>query len=336
MKVSLIAGDLNPEDPIGACIVRQVQFFRERGDDVCVYLAQAGPVNLPDVAGMRRALGDAPFHQTRRQALVDREPEHFRLSDLVVYHYAGWHELMDSIRAVDRGTVFFHYHDLVPAGPAGQPWRVLDGEGGEGLALAAYADLCLADSPAGRQELVEHGGCPPADPPPIHVLPLDLPPEETSARLGRIVDDALSYLPLDLLLESATASTEATRPDRSAIEDRLLLRALAEELDARGDVALRGYVVRSRVPLIGPLIAWVRRSLTSHLREPYLDPTIERQVSFNRAVAEWLQRAVAALAAAGERQARLEARLAALEAELEAQRRPSAPPPSGPTGEDQP
>ena len=62
------------------------------------------------------------------------------------------------------------------------------------------------------------------------------------------------------------------------------------ELSVHCDVALRDYVVRSNAPLVGPLIAWVRRNLTSHLREPYLDPTVERQVEFNRRVADLLLR----------------------------------------------
>ena len=52
-------------------------------------------------------------------------------------------------------------------------------------------------------------------------------------------------------------------------------------LEATADVMNRDYVVRSGVPIVGPLIAWIRRTLTSHLWEPYLDPTLQRQVEFN-------------------------------------------------------
>ncbi len=68
---------------------------------------------------------------------------------------------------------------------------------------------------------------------------------------------------------------------------------LAEEiyaLDQQSDVAIRGYSIRSGLPLVGPLVAWVRRNLTSHLREPYLDPIIERQVAFNQRVVRSLER----------------------------------------------
>jgi hypothetical protein len=78
----------------------------------------------------------------------------------------------------------------------------------------------------------------------------------------------------------------------------------------RADVALRGYVVRSRLPLV----AWLRRNLTSHLREPYLDPIIERQVAFNQDVLTWMEQSL-------ERIDRLDARLSRLEALLESGRR---------------
>lgn len=87
-------------------------------------------------------------------------------------------------------------------------------------------------------------------------------------------------------------------------------RTALEQLRYQADIAMRGYTVRSDKPLIGALIAWVRRNLTSHLREPYLDPVIERQVSFNL-------RAVGLLGEMEEKLARLEARMERLEGLLE-------------------
>ncbi len=91
------------------------------------------------------------------------------------------------------------------------------------------------------------------------------------------------------------------------------LKGEALELDARlgaierqADIMLHNYQVRSKVPVIGPLIAWARRNLTSHLREPYLDPTLERQVVVNRELVITLRQLLY-------RQAELEARLASLE-----------------------
>jgi glycosyltransferase involved in cell wall biosynthesis len=97
----------------------------------------------------------------------------------------------------------------------------------------------------------------------------------------------------------------------------LLLESLSDMAMASSDVALRDYEVRSGLPVVGPLIVWLRRNLTSHLREPYLDPIIERQVKFNRRVSEWLDRATRMLTAGWSRQQELEARIKALELQVE-------------------
>jgi glycosyltransferase involved in cell wall biosynthesis len=53
----------------------------------------------------------------------------------------------------------------------------------------------------------------------------------------------------------------------------------------QADVSLRNYRVRSKVPVLGPLIEWIRRNSTSHIKEAYLDRIIERQVLYNRLLA---------------------------------------------------
>lgn len=85
---------------------------------------------------------------------------------------------------------------------------------------------------------------------------------------------------------------------------------LLEALDQSADVMLRSYTVRSGLPVVGPLIVWIRRNLTSHLREPYLDPTLEKQVAFNRRVVRTLETLMARLAEIEKRQSELEARIA--------------------------
>jgi glycosyltransferase involved in cell wall biosynthesis len=57
---------------------------------------------------------------------------------------------------------------------------------------------------------------------------------------------------------------------------------ISSQLYTRADVALRGYRVRSRVPLLGPLIEWLRTNSTTHVKEAYLDRIIEQQVLFNQ------------------------------------------------------
>ena len=108
------------------------------------------------------------------------------------------------------------------------------------------------------------------------------------------------------------------QPVIATCQDEWTLRALADEVTAQSDIALRGYVVRSRMPLLGSFIAWVRRNLTSHLREPYLDPMVERQVALNRRMAEWMRRVVGFQTASTRHQTELEARVGVLEAQVEA------------------
>ena len=118
-------------------------------------------------------------------------------------------------------------------------------------------------------------------------------PAAWQARLSRLMQQAQEHsVPLPAL--PTPAVNDASNPPRLATD--------YAHLNKQADVMLRGYTVRSRAPLVGRLIAWIRRNLTSHLREPYLDPTLERQVAFNRAMVQALssleQRAQQAIQAA--------------------------------------
>jgi len=63
-------------------------------------------------------------------------------------------------------------------------------------------------------------------------------------------------------------------------------------LYALADVTDWAYKVRSTMPVLDPLITWARYNLTSHLREPYLDPMFERQVAFNQEMVRVLKQLV--------------------------------------------
>lgn len=66
--------------------------------------------------------------------------------------------------------------------------------------------------------------------------------------------------------------------------------ASSHPLYAQADVALRGPRPRSGVPVLGPLIDWVRRNSTTHVKEAYVDRIIEQQVNVNRALVAELHR----------------------------------------------
>jgi glycosyltransferase involved in cell wall biosynthesis len=487
MKVSLINLNLVALDAIGICILNQVHFFQERGDDVRVYVSRP-PRGVPEeVEALTRTvtLGD----------LISGQDEHFARSDLYIYHYPGRYELVESIRGIDHGAVIFYYHNVTPPDLWGSDVeREALIRGVEGKALAHYADLCIADSPLNKQELVEIGydddrvfvlplvvdlekfapGAP--DPelidhyglegqrvllfvgrmagnkridtliealpkikeqvpnvrlllvgdaegspayreivaaararaaelgvkndviwtgeqkplpyyrladvyvtaslhegfgvPLIEAMACNVPVvaseagampwvvdnagllfeprdaddlaekvlavlldddlrqtliargqervkafhlERYKAGLAEIVDAAVTYTLPDIPGDSGS-----DRPRAPAISSQArLLSVLADEIEANTDVMLRDYVVRSRIPLLGPLVAWVRQNTTSHLREPYLDPTLERQVTLNRRLAEWVRMAANVLDTTDRRQTELVDQIRALEAQVQ-------------------
>jgi hypothetical protein len=88
---------------------------------------------------------------------------------------------------------------------------------------------------------------------------------------------------------------------------------LQRQLQQMAQVGMPGYTVRSGLPVVGRLIAWGRRQLTSHLREPYLDPMIERQETFNN---ELLRTLVPMLEQSLHEQRRLGREVEALRAQL--------------------
>jgi SAM-dependent methyltransferase len=52
------------------------------------------------------------------------------------------------------------------------------------------------------------------------------------------------------------------------------------------------YRIRSHIPFLGPLIAWVRVNMTSHLKEPYIDRLARQQTDFNLMIVALLCRLV--------------------------------------------
>ena len=110
--------------------------------------------------------------------------------------------------------------------------------------------------------------------------------------LGNIVAEASAWLPHREYIEGhtlapgqvatlAAAPSPADEPmsDSSAKDWRLP--AEIEQVKAAASIMFKDYQVRSTLPVFGPLIAWTRSNLTSHLREPYLDPILQNQEMFN-------------------------------------------------------
>ncbi len=106
---------------------------------------------------------------------------------------------------------------------------------------------------------------------------------------SEVTNAACGWLPLHKRAEPAPEPSPVERSRAAPAEYAAQAWTLdddLEQLKAMARVMLSDYQVRSPTPYVGPLIAWVRRTLTSHLREPYIDPTLQRQEAFNlRAVA---------------------------------------------------
>jgi O-antigen biosynthesis protein len=90
-------------------------------------------------------------------------------------------------------------------------------------------------------------------------------------------------------------------------------RAQIDALREAAQVAMPDYQVQSDAPVVGNLIASARRHLTSHLREPYLDPIVARQEAFNKLILDTL---LPALEHSQHTQQRLERQIRLLEQQI--------------------
>ncbi|MGD8966872.1 MAG: glycosyltransferase family 4 protein [Anaerolineae bacterium] len=280
------------------------------GDD------QSNPAFRPIVASARRLAVELGVAQdVTWTGRVDSLPPYLRLADL--YVTASLHEGfgLPLIEAMACGT------PVVASRAGAMPW-VLDDAGllfepGDAEELAEQVVTVLQDDSL-RQTLTERG----------IARSQEFSLRHYEAGLTEIVDAAVTYtmpvIPAEPAVESsARPDTEKELRARQALRrswdagDDDTLGLILQDLEGQSDIAMRGYVVRSKVPVLGPLITWARRNLTSHLREPYLDPMIERQVAFNHRVTGWIRQAVKALGASAHRQEELEARMESLEAQVE-------------------
>ncbi len=145
--------------------------------------------------------------------------------------------------------------------------------------------------------------------------------ERYEESFGAIIDRYCINLPLRVqpvpraLLAEAAPEPAQTRVSPAAppinIEDDA--DAYWPELAAEASITMPEYTVRSKLPLVGGLIVWVRRNLTSHLKEPYVDPILQRQQGFNLRAAWIIEELTRRLDESQARMAALAARVDSLE-----------------------
>lgn len=230
----------------------QTRVFRDRGDKVHLAMSTA-PISLP----------------TELDTLAITMEESVPTSDLYIYHHGDLlHSLLAGLRQRDEGSVIVHDHGSAP-----KDWLP-----------AHYADLCLVDEGARRDELMAVCGLAPER---VQVLPMPDDQSEYWAAVNQWVHQVCAddWPQIPPVTERPAALQAVTEP----VAGLASLRGALKLAEKQADIMLRDYEVRSRIPVFGGLVAWLRRNLTSHLREPYLDPTLERQVAFNRTVLNWME-----------------------------------------------
>jgi hypothetical protein len=172
---------------------------------------------------------------------VDELLPYYRLAD--VYVTASLHEGfgVPLIEAMACGV------PVVASRAGAMPW-VLGNAGllckpGDAADLAAQVLRVLQDA-ALRYDLVERG----------LRRAQDLSLENYQAGLAEIVDRAVVYtLPgIPPEFSASVGEEKKTEPVSPSVPDQSLLGELTHEIEAHSDVALRGYVVSSKAPLVGP------------------------------------------------------------------------------------
>lgn len=271
------------------------------GDD------RSNPAFVEVAAGIRRRAAELGVADDVILAgRVDDLPSHYRLAD--VYASASLHEGfgVPLIEAMACGV------PLVVSNATAHPWVAGDAallcEPDSSDDLAAHLARLLTDDTL-YSDLVQRG----------LARARDFSLEQFNAGWAKIVNEATAWL-ADRPYRTP-ASARRGQP-RGGIDDQDL--PLADEIDLLAKTAgevVQPYVVRSKLPVVGPLIAWTRRNLTSHLREPYLDPTLRRQENFNWLVVQTLRqinRLLARPAAIDKPTDEVEARLDQVEQRLDA------------------
>lgn len=206
--------------------------------------------------------------QISMESLQARLDDFLNTSDVFYYHCFAEHFIFDTMRLPSRGVVVLHLHTL-PEKTSPKLFDYLD-----------YADILVLETQTHQEDL----------PPNSFFRPILL--ADANDFQDNLQQTLLTHLPQFHQTEPPSASQKAITPPQMVAHLSLTRNSLSQdhlrELSKRADVILRGYQVRSSLPLVGKPLAWLRRNATSHLREPYLDPILERQVSFNQQVLQAL------------------------------------------------
>ncbi len=292
-------------------LVRALAQVRERVPNAVLLIVgdyTSNPAFAEVVAGIRRTAAEVGIaDQVIFTGRVTDLAPYYRLAQ--VYASASLHEGfgVPLIEAMASGT------PVVAANAAAQPWVVGDAgllaTAGDAAELAAHLTTVLTDDTLAG-DLVQRG----------LARAQEFSLEAYYAGWTAIVDEIAAWLATrpsrPRVLSGAPGAGAGGPRDLAAPAPDATLAHEVDQLQKAAKAVIQPYTVQSAAPLVGPLIAWVRRNLTSHLREPYLDPTLRRQDRFNWLVVTTLRQIAQAWPAAPS--ADVTPRLAALEARLDA------------------
>lgn len=292
MRVSIINLNLVNADAIGQSMLHQLRFHQRRGDEVRVFVMH-GPDGIPaDLAKVVRVVDGID--------LIGRQDEFFQSSDLYVYHYPKYYDLMDSIKTLDHGAVVFYYHNVTPP----ELWGTESGREEQAQGQAAVAkfanlsDLVVTVSPYNADELANDYGVSRER---IRIMPLAAPmdrfkPGEADLNLvrryGLAGKEVLLYVGrvagnkrVDLLVD-ALAKVKAQRPnavllivgdnDSNAAFAEMTgkIRARIRQLGLENDVIFTG-----RVDEVSPYYHLAALYVSASFHEGFGVPLVEAMAS---------------------------------------------------------
>lgn len=162
MRMSIIVPEMRARDAIGNVVLEMARAAVVNGWDCTIYsyvLNRRYMPSLPDRVRLKKvSLGELlsdPF---------------FINTDVVVYHYAVYCPLMESVRTVNKPRLIY-FHGITPPDFALTSWaKALLERSLFGLLLMGYADLVCVNSNYIREEMLTFLGG--KFPKPIRVLPL--------------------------------------------------------------------------------------------------------------------------------------------------------------------